>query len=186
MKIYTRTGDDGSTGLFGGDRVKKSHSRIRACGAVDEANAALGLAVMLHKGSEGDVELAPVLKRLQSELFALGSDLATPLDSRAKVPRTTSSQVANLEGLIDAFSAPLPPLRNFILPGGTPAACQLHIARAVCRRAERVVVAAQADVALTPAAVIFLNRLSDLLFVLARWVNYRSGVNDELWKPTVD
>lgn len=182
MKIYTRTGDSGTTGLFGGGRVSKAHPRIEAYGTVDETNAQLGLARALLRGAPGHDELDPVLHALQAELFELGADLATPAGSKAVVPRVGAGHAARLEGLIDRFDGALPPLRSFILPGGTPAAAALHMARTVCRRAERLAVAAAAE-GLNEQAVVYLNRLSDLLFVLARWANHRAGEGDVAWHP---
>ncbi|ARA92877.1 MAG: cob(I)yrinic acid a,c-diamide adenosyltransferase [Bacteroidetes bacterium] len=184
MKIYTRTGDTGSTALFGGGRVSKDHPRIRAYGTVDEANSVLGLA-RSHLQAQPGADLAePILGRLQEELFVLGADLATPLDAGPTVPRIDPRHVLRLEEDIDRLEADLPPLKHFILPGGTPAAATLHVARTVCRRAERHVVEAMADEPLNEQGLIYLNRLSDLLFVLARWVNRRAGVSESTWAPT--
>jgi cob(I)alamin adenosyltransferase len=183
MKIYTRTGDAGSTGLFGGGRVVKSHPRIEAYGTVDETNSYLGLA-RAHLRSAPEAErLEPVLTRLQDELFVLGADLATPLAARPVVPRIVDRHIEQLEADIDAFDAEIPPLKHFVLPGGTPVAAVLHVARTVCRRAERAVVAAAKREAITPLTGPYLNRLSDLLFVLARWANHAAGVNETEWKP---
>ncbi len=180
MKIYTRTGDNGTTALFGGDRVLKSHPRIAAYGTVDELNAFLGQALVFSK----EERLSHVLVRLQHELFVLGGDLATPTDSRASVPRITTQHIAQLEQDIDAFEADLSPLRQFILPGGAPTAAQLHIARTVCRRAERHVVEATQATSLSDTNLHYLNRLSDLLFVLARWANLRAGKSDVTWEQS--
>lgn len=185
MKIYTRTGDRGTTALFGGDRVGKNHPRIEAYGTVDETNAFLGLARSLIQGQPGAQRLEPLLTRLQDELFILGADLATPAETRAVVPRIGEIHVTQLERAIDTFEADLPPLKHFILPGGTPAAGMLHVARTVCRRAERLTVAASAQEAASAKAVIYLNRLSDLLFVLARWTNQQAGIEEAAWKPTM-
>ncbi len=176
MKIYTRTGDTGTTALFGGDRVGKNHPRIEAYGTVDETNAYLGLARSLLQDQPGAVRLEPLLARLQDDLFILGADLATPSESRAVVPRIDQAHITRLEETIDAFEADLPPLKHFILPGGTSVAGMLHVARTVCRRAERLTVAASAEEAISLEAAIYLNRLSDLLFVLARWVNRQAGI----------
>jgi len=181
MKIYTRTGDDGTTGLFGGGRVPKSHPRIAAYGTVDELNSWLGL-VRAHLLPEEN-ELDALLQRLQGMLFDTGADLATPLDSRARTVRIESRHVAAIEQEIDRLEAQLPPLKTFILPGGAPAAAMLHVARTVCRRAERHVVEAMQQEALNPEVLRFLNRLSDLLFVLARWVNHRRRVAETPWLP---
>ena len=181
MKIYTRTGDDGTTGLFGGGRVPKSHPRIAAYGTVDELNSWLGL-VRAHLLPE-ETELDALLQRLQGMLFDTGADLATPLDSRARTVRIESRYVEALEQEIDRLEAQLPPLKTFILPGGAPAAAMLHVARTVCRRAERHVVKAMQQETLNPEVLRFLNRLSDLLFVLARWLNHRRHVAETPWLP---
>jgi cob(I)alamin adenosyltransferase len=187
MKVYTRTGDDGTTGLFGGDRVAKSHPRIGAYGTVDEANAAVGLArALLPQGGlpDADRERADaLLGRLQSELFVLGGDLAAPRETRYPVPRVEAAHVAALEGEIDGLEADLAPLKHFVLPGGTPVSAALHVARTVARRAERLTVELAALEGASEHAVHYLNRLSDLLFVLARWANARAGVEDVKWVP---
>ena len=185
MKIYTRTGDTGTTALFGGDRVGKNHPRIEAYGTVDETNAYLGLARSLLEDQSGAVRLEPLLARLQDDLFILGADLATPSESRAVVPRIDEAHITRLEEAIDAFEADLPPLKHFILPGGTSVAGMLHVARTVCRRAERLTVAASAEEAISLEAAIYLNRLSDLLFVLARWVNRQASIEEAAWKPNM-
>jgi len=180
VKIYTRTGDAGQTSLFGGRRVGKDDPRVEAYGAVDELNAVLGLAVA-QLGGEEPTEL---LLRLQEDLFRLGADLATPGDAgRAGESRVRVSDdlVEALERAIDRYDAELPPLRQFILPGGTVAGATLHVARTVARRAERCTVALAAREQVNPAALRYLNRLSDLLFVLARWVNHRAGVAEVPW-----
>jgi cob(I)alamin adenosyltransferase len=179
MRIYTKTGDDGTTGLFGGERVRKSDARVGAYGDVDELNAALGAAV-----AGGAGELGGVLLGVQRELFVLGADLATPKGQQAPyLPRLTPQHVAALEGLIDEYDARLPELRSFILPGGCPLAARLHLARTVCRRAERATVALAAQTDIGPVPVQYLNRLADLLFVLARWANRAAGVAETEWAP---
>ena len=183
MKIYTRTGDDGTTGLFGGQRVAKSDPRIDCYGTVDELNAAVGLAATAVEVGPG---LADKLRRVQNELFVIGSHLATPeSDTRrlARLPDLDDSAVARLEAEIDAAEADLPPLKNFILPGGADAAARLHLARTVCRRAERLLVAFAASQPIDPVILRYFNRLSDWLFVYARWVNHRQGVADVAWAP---
>jgi cob(I)alamin adenosyltransferase len=183
MKIYTKTGDDGSTGLYGGERVAKNDPRVRAYGAVDEANAALGLARSGLAAGEGAVAaVAELVDRIQNTLFDLGADLATPLDARTRdrIDPIVAADVALLEAAIDRFDADLPPLTTFVLPGGHPAAAALHLARTVVRRAEREAVALAGGVA-NPTVAIYLNRLSDLLFVLARAVNAATGVADTPW-----
>jgi cob(I)alamin adenosyltransferase len=182
MKIYTRTGDEGETGLFGGGRVLKSHLRVEAYGGVDELNATLGMAVsaVADEGIRGRVE------GVQQDLFALGSSLATPgaEDGSAKVeiPSLPESRVQEMEGWIDEADAETPPLRAFILPGGSPGASALHLARTVCRRAERGVVRLSRAEAIDPAVLRYLNRLSDLLFSLARLENHRAGIPDIPWQ----
>ena len=181
MKIYTRTGDAGETSLFGGDRVSKDHLRIRAYGTVDEANSCIGLVRSLFGGDERFGRLDGMLDRIQGELFVLGADLATPESSRASVPRMDADHVTGLEADIDGLDADLPELRVFILPGGHPAASALHVARTVCRRAERETVAASE--AFGPHVIVYLNRLSDFLFVAARWTNRAAGEMDVAWNP---
>lgn len=186
MKIYTRTGDDGETGLFGGDRVPKSDARVRAYGTVDEANAALGVArSALQRAAALDEALDGELGALQSALFDLGADLATPLDAKARaaVRAIDADDVSVLEGRIDALDDELEPLTSFVLPGGEEAAAALHLARAVVRRAERDTVTLAQVVAINPHALRYLNRLSDLLFTLARVVNARAGRPDVPWGP---
>lgn len=180
MKIYTRTGDDGQTGLFGGPRVPKDAPRIEAYGTVDELNAALGVARCAALPEAIDA----VVARVQNELFDLGAELATP-DPESRGLRTIGPQHASsLEAAIDEFTAGLPALREFILPGGVPAAAALHQARTVCRRAERrlVSLAASADDAVSRDLIVYLNRLSDLLFVLARAANHAAGREDVVWR----
>ncbi len=178
MKIYTRTGDAGDTSLFAGGRVSKGHGRIHAYGTVDELNAILGLA--LAAGLSGD--LGEAVLRVQNELFVIGADLATPLDAEAKwITRTTADLTAALEQDIDAWDAVLPPLKNFILPGGTLAAAFLHQARTVCRRAERWLVMLQETETVNPEALRYLNRLSDWLFVAAREANRQAGQAESIW-----
>lgn len=175
-KIYTRTGDDGTTGLVDGSRRAKHDPRIEAYGAVDEANAVIGL-VRLHADAGDDAMLA----RIQNDLFDLGADLATPGDVDGAL-RIVPSQVDRLEQEIDAMNAALPPLNSFVLPGGTPAAAYLHQARTVVRRAERLTVAAARSEPINEQAVAYLNRLSDHLFVMSRAVNARAS-GDVLWVP---
>jgi cob(I)alamin adenosyltransferase len=178
-KVYTRTGDDGSTALGGGQRLPKDAPRIAAYGTVDELNAQLGAA--LSGGLEA--ALVAMFARVQNELFHLGSDLSILEDDKARrpVPRIEERHVTALERDIDRLQEDLPPLENFILPGGSPGAAQLHVARTVCRRAERLVVTLARAEAVGEHAVRYLNRLSDLLFVAARWENRRKNVPDVLW-----
>ncbi len=186
MTLYTRTGDDGSTGLFGGDRVGKDHPRIEAVGAVDETKAWLGMALSACAG-EGPLHerLRSMLAAIQSRLFDLGADLAAPADSphRRKVAPLTADHVREIEGWIDEIDAGNRPLKRFILPGGTELAARLHVARSVCRRAERRVVVLSRVTANSPQALIYLNRLSDLLFAMARRANADAGVADVPWQP---
>ena len=183
-RIYTRTGDDGSTALGSGERRPKYDLRIAAYGTVDETNAAIGIA-RLHLSSEPDVDA--VLLRAQNDLFDLGADLAAPENpdkpSRERL-RVVDSQVERLEAEIDKLNGELAPLKSFVLPGGAPAAAHLHLARTICRRAERLVVelAADKNERVGAPAIRYLNRLSDLLFVAARYVNGR-GARDVLWVP---
>jgi cob(I)alamin adenosyltransferase len=182
MKIYTRSGDQGETGLFGGGRVLKSHLRVAAYGAVDELNAALGVAAAFV----ADGEIGSNLARLQQDLFSVGASLATPGSedgsARATTPSLPLPRIQEMEGWIDAATDETPPLRNFILPGGGQGAATLHLARTICRRAERAVVQLGQEEALDPAVVRYLNRLSDLLFAYARLENHRAGVPDVLWQ----
>jgi cob(I)alamin adenosyltransferase len=179
-RIYTKTGDDGTTGLVDGSRRNKFDLRIAAYGTVDEANSAIGLA-RLHTTGDDDSMLA----RIQNDLFDLGADLATPGDDFAPgemTLRIVAAQVDRLETEIDAMNEVVGPLKSFVLPGGTPAAAALHIARTVTRRAERLTVEAAASEPINPLAVQYLNRLSDHLFVLSRLVNSQ-GSGDVLWVP---
>ena len=182
-RIYTRTGDDGTTSLFGGERVGKGNPRIDAYGTVDEANSVVGLARAHLEGEPGFERLDPVLGDIQEELFVVGADLATPVDAKPMVPRIKEKHVGHLEDRIDAFDADLKPLKKFVLPGGSPAGATLHSARTVCRRAERLAVQAGTATPINDDAVVYLNRLSDLLFVLARWANKQAGVREDTWTP---
>ena len=176
-KIYTRTGDQGSAGLVDGSRVSKAGTRMAAIGEVDEANAALGLAV----AALGEGETAQALRRIQNELFDLGADIATPGTIEGAL-RIVAEQVERLEREIDAMNEHLDPLTSFILPGGSPEVAALHLARTVVRRAERAAVALNEAEALNPHLLCYLNRLSDHLFVAARHVAARHG-GDVLWQP---
>ncbi len=182
MKIYTKGGDKGQTGLFGGERVSKNSERIEAYGTIDELNSFIGLAVEEVKSPE----IKTVLQKIQNELFTLGSDLATPLDEKNekyKIPRVPKSFYEEAEKQIDKIEEQLEPLQNFILPGGSKASALLNICRTICRRAERRVVALKASIDIGENIIIFLNRLSDLFFVLARYENMISGIPDIIWKP---
>jgi cob(I)alamin adenosyltransferase len=180
-KIYTRTGDDGSTALGRGERVPKHHLRIAAYGAVDETNAAIGVARVHLPPEETFVENA--LGRIQNDLFDVGADLCVRGDGGGAL-RVTAAQTARLEQEIDRMNAELRPLASFVLPGGTLAGASLHVARTVCRRAERAIseLAAEPDEAVNIHALRYVNRLSDLLFVASRYVNGRGGL-DVLWRP---
>ena len=180
MKIYTKTGDSGDTGLFGGPRVAKDAPRIEAYGTVDELNSVLGIA--RSQGLDGPIDA--LVSQIQNELFALGAQLATPDPAAHGTSMIGPAQIAALEGAIDLYEAGLDPLKTFILPGGTPAAAYLHFARTVCRRAERRLVTLVRESAepISGDLVIYVNRLSDLLFVLARAVNRASGVADVPWR----
>jgi len=180
-KIYTRGGDKGETSLGDGRRVAKDDLRVEAYGTVDEANATIGLA-RLHCGSQPDIDA--MLGRLQNDLFDLGADLCVPGESPKDdgALRIVQSQIDRLEAEIDAMNEQLAPLNSFILPGGTPAAAYLHLARTVARRAERLICALAREETVNPLAIAYINRLSDHLFVLARHVN-DNGVKDVLWVP---
>ncbi|MET4897717.1 cob(I)yrinic acid a,c-diamide adenosyltransferase [Sphingomonadaceae bacterium jetA1] len=175
-KIYTRTGDKGTTGLVDGSRRSKADARMIAIGEVDEANSAIGVALLSVEGP-----MAAQLTHIQNDLFDLGADLATPGEIEGAL-RILPEQVARLEGQIDAMNAALSPLTSFILPGGGAAAAHLHLARAIARRAERAAVALGERDAVNPAALAYLNRLSDWLFVAARVMN-QCGASDVLWVP---
>jgi cob(I)alamin adenosyltransferase len=181
MPIYTRTGDQGTTGLLGGGRVPKDHPRVAAYGDVDELNAAIGMA----RGTAPADFADPLLEVIQRDLFALGGHLATPDPGKVAkaLERATLSEgrIQEFERAIDAADAELPPLRAFVLPGGSPKAAALHLARTVCRRAERSVVRLAQESQVPPLFTVYLNRLSDLLFTLARLANHRAGVGDVTW-----
>lgn len=183
-RIYTRTGDKGDTGLATGQRVRKTDLRVEAYGTVDETNACLGM-VRLH--TKHDPALDPILARIQNELFDLGADLSTPasgLKPGAMALRITDAQVKRLEQELDRLNGDLTPLSSFVLPGGTPCAAALHLARTICRRAERaaVLLADRPGEEVSGPALKYLNRLSDLLFTAARWANAK-GKSDVLWRP---
>ncbi len=181
MKIYTKTGDAGETGLFGGPRVPKSDRRVDAYGEVDELAAAVGAVRAVVEDPQIDLELA----RVQEELFCVGAELATPPGSKARaaLPPVDAVFTERLEKAIDAWDEELPALRHFVLPGGTRTAAALHLARTVCRRAERRAVALAAETPVDPAVLAYLNRLSDFLFVAARIANARAGRPEPLWDP---
>ena len=180
MKIYTRTGDEGETSLFGGKRVAKNSLRIQAYGTVDELNAVIGVAV----ASTADEKLAVVLHQIQKDLFTVGADLATPIGVKdSKSLRIQQTDIARLEREIDLHEEELEPLKYFILPGGTICAASLHHAHTVCRRAERDSFVLSGHEEINKHVLVYLNRLSDLLFVLARVANVRAGKSDVPWNP---
>jgi cob(I)alamin adenosyltransferase len=182
VKIYTRGGDEGDTSLFGAGRIGKAHPRVEAIGSVDELNAAVGWAVtQLAAGATRER-----LEALQHDLFALGAELATPAPEqgrkRPETPPLPEGRIGEMERWIDEMDGVLPRLEAFVLPGGVPAAAALHLARTVCRRAERAVVGLARSEGVTPVVLVYLNRLSDLLFMLARLENHRAGAGDVEWK----
>ncbi len=181
MKIYTKGGDAGKTSLFGGRRVDKCATRVEAYGDIDELNAAMGVARAAARASALDVPLL----RIQSELFTLGARLAAADESaRAKLPAIESSWIAVLESEIDAAVDELPPLRHFVLPGGCESSATLHLARTICRRAERAIVALSLEEPVESELIIYVNRLSDWLFTMARLANHRAQVVEPQWDPS--
>ena len=180
-KIYTKTGDEGMTGLGGGRRVPKDSARVRAYGTVDELNSAIGVALALGLSER----LATELGTIQNELFDLGSDLCWPSDDdrRERIPTVQPRHVERLESLIDELNEVVGPLTNFLLPGGAPGAAQLHLARTICRRAERETITLSREEAIGQLVLPYLNRLSDALFVMARYENHERGVDEPLWRP---
>jgi cob(I)alamin adenosyltransferase len=182
MKIYTKTGDEGDTGLLGGVRISKSAPRIEAYGTVDELNSFIGLAVTEIK----DQEVKTLLEKIQNQLFSIGAELASPDAEKSKklnLPEVTSEYYLETELTIDHFEEKLEELKNFILPGGSKSAALLHVCRTICRRAERRVVELKKETSGCEKIMIYLNRLSDLFFVLARYENLVSGIPDTKWKP---
>ncbi len=177
-KIYTRGGDAGETSLGDGSRVSKLDPRIQAYGTVDELNAAVGVVL----AGDAPAAIRPVLERVQNELFDLGADLSVPLHVEGRL-RVEQPLVDRLEEECDRLNAELPELRSFVLPGGTPTAAALHVARTICRRAEREVIDAAGTVEISPLVAVYLNRLSDLLFILSRTANAGAGHDEPLWKP---
>jgi len=179
MKIYTRTGDEGETSLFAGGRTSKSTARLHAYGTIDELNSVLGLA-LAHGLS---AEVSGWLQAIQNDLFVVGSDLATPPEANATwVMRVEEAQVTRLEHEIDTMDERLPALKNFILPGGTPGAATLHVARTVCRRAERWIVTAGEHETINASVLHYVNRLSDWLFTAARYENLLAGRDETIWQ----
>lgn len=196
MRLYTRSGDDGTTGLFGGGRVSKDHPRVEAYGTVDELNAAIGLVaaevLRLRCGGSATATgggvpdlLAHIFADLQSRLFDIGADLATPEGSKqeAKVLRISDEQVAEVEKWIDEIDAGNAPMKSFVMPGGTELAARLHLARTICRRAERAMVRLRHTEPVSGGAIVYINRVSDMLFAMARRANKESAVPDVPWTP---
>jgi cob(I)alamin adenosyltransferase len=182
-QVYTRTGDDGTTALIGGARVAKDSARIESYGTVDELNAAVGLARTALRRSKA-TRLEPILRRVQNELFNLGAELATADEARrARLPAIAEHHVARLEQEIDELNEGLPELRSFVLPGGGEVSAFLHLARTICRRAERVVVALAREESVGPLSSVYLNRLSDALFVFGRFAAHADGEEEPLWEP---
>lgn len=187
VKIYTKTGDRGTTSLFGGKRVDKNSLRIKAYGEVDELNSLIGVVIseidyFKVRPSKKVSPFKKKLTRIQAELFVLGADLATPYNVKVKVPRVTKSFVTRLEKEIDKWSTSLPKLKNFILPGGSSVGAKLHLARTVARRAERSIVELSGQEKINPNVQIYINRLSDWLFTLARYINKLEGKVEIVWK----
>jgi cob(I)alamin adenosyltransferase len=180
-RIYTKTGDEGLTGLGGGRRVPKDSARVSAYGTVDELNSAIGVALALGLSAR----LVGELGRIQNELFDLGSDLCWPNDDerRERIPTVQPHHVERLETIIDELNETVGPLTNFLLPGGSPGAAQLHVARTICRRAERATLTLSREEAIGGLVLPYLNRLSDALFVMARFENHERGVDEPLWQP---
>ena len=186
MKLYTRSGDDGTTGLFSGQRVSKDHPRVEAYGTVDELNAAIGLAAAACVPKDDlHARLLEIFSPLQSRLFDIGADLATPPGAKheAKVLRITDEHVREVEAWIDDIDADNEPMKTFIMPGGTELAARLHLARTVCRRAERAMVSLTHSEPVGDGSITYINRVSDLLFAMARRVNRQAGVADVPWVP---
>ncbi|MEM7229475.1 MAG: cob(I)yrinic acid a,c-diamide adenosyltransferase [Planctomycetota bacterium] len=184
MKLYTRSGDDGTTGLFGGDRVAKDHPRVEAYGTVDELNAAVGLArAACDPDQTFGQRLIAIFESIQSRLFDIGADLATPAGSphEDKVLRISDAQVKEAEQWIDEIDGGNEPMKSFILPGGTELAARLHVARTICRRAERMMLRVHHQEPITEGAIVYINRLSDLLFAMARRANREAGTTDIPW-----
>lgn len=186
MKIYTRTGDKGETGLIGGKRVSKNDPRIVAYGCVDELNSNIGLVIALLKNRNLFSDLVDILILIQNELFIVGSDLADPnysLENKSETPRVQEKMALHLESIIDRFEKELKPITFFILPGGSIEASSLHVTRSIARRTETAVAMLSKDQTINPAILIYLNRLSDFMFIAARLLNKRLGIEDVAWKP---
>lgn len=179
MKIYTKRGDQGTTSLFGGTSIEKNHIRLHAYGTVDELNSVLGMSLANKMSDKGKL----IVTDIQTQLFILGADLATPKTKKTKINRVGTEEIELLERWIDELEQDLPPLTSFILPGGVQSGAFLHLARTVCRRAERYGVELKKTDSVSGEAIIYLNRLSDLLFVLARFENKKAGVEEIKWLP---
>jgi cob(I)alamin adenosyltransferase len=179
FKIYTKTGDTGTTGLFGGKRLPKNHLRIETYGTVDELNAHIGMV----RDQVAESALRALLKAIQDRLFTIGSNLASDPDKDMAVPDIQPKDIEALEAAMDEMDETLPELKNFILPGGHPAVSNAHIARCVCRRAERLVVALTQESRVEPVVLQYLNRLSDYLFILARFIGHSKGIEEVVWAP---
>lgn len=180
MKIYTKKGDTGETSLYGGQKVSKTSSRIESYGTVDELNSVLGM-VLSNPISN---QTKSFLHTVQHQLFVLGADLATPISKEVRINRISEEEITFLEQSIDEMETQLPPLKNFILPGGTNAGSAIHYSRTVCRRAERITIECSKEESLSPLSIMYLNRLSDFLFVLGRFENHLSGTEETPWIPT--
>ena len=188
MKIYTKTGDKGETGLIGGKRVSKNDPRIVAYGCVDELNSNIGLVIALLKNRNLFSDLVDILILIQNELFIVGSDLADPnysLENKSETPRVQEKMALHLESIIDRFEKELKPITFFILPGGSIEASSLHVTRSIARRTETAVAMLSKDQTINPAILIYLNRLSDFMFIAARLLNKRLGIEDVAWKPSL-
>ena len=188
MKIYTRTGDKGETGLIGGIRVSKNDPRIVAYGCVDELNSNIGLVLALLKSRNLFSDLVDILILIQNELFIVGSDLADPnysLENKYETPRVHEKMALHLESIIDTFEKELKPITFFILPGGSIEASSVHVTRSIARRTETAVAMLSKDQTINPAILIYLNRLSDFMFIAARLLNKRLGIEDVAWKPSL-
>ena len=188
MKIYTRTGDKGETSLIGGKRVSKNDPRIVAYGCVDELNSSIGLVIALLKNRNLFSDLVDILIQIQNELFIVGSDLADPnysLENKYETPRVQEKMALHLESIIDRFEKELKPITFFILPGGSIEASSLHVTRSIARRTETAVAMLSKDQAINPAILIYLNRLSDFMFIAARLLNKRLEIEDVAWKPSL-
>jgi len=184
-KVYTRAGDAGTTQLIGGEKVSKNHARIGCYGTIDELNSCIGVVLSSLSSSHAGDKLSPILLRVQNELFNVGTQLATPdATRREQLPDIKQEHITRLEEDMDQLNAQLPELASFVLPGGNECSARFHLARCVCRRAERMVVGLSSNEAVDPRHLRYLNRLSDALFVFGRYVLHADGVSEQLWDPT--